>query len=407
MRAFRIVVLLGAVTTSACVADRASAPGLFALDDAAPGRWRTVSTGATHSCALDDQGRAWCWGSNARFQLGVDRTASTCGAAPEVPCSLVPTPVLSGRAFSSISAGGSHTCAISTDSVPYCWGNNTDGQLGVIGATGPFARVPGTSAMIAISAGTAHSCGIRVDRVLVCWGSNLFGAVGTGIGTRVVPTAVGGAQRFESVFASDHRTCATTVARRVICWGTAWAYSIGDTNFSVVRATPTIVAGLGAMVDVGVGPSSTCSVDATGFVWCWESNVHGEGGIGPGQGTATPRRIATDQAFSSVTVGAAHACGLTVDGDAFCWGSNRNGQLGSLSPSVCGESRVPCSSYPIGVGGRQRFVRISAGPGNHVCGISDRQNLYCWGAGSYGQRGDSSRSSASRVPRLAVDVHRQ
>jgi alpha-tubulin suppressor-like RCC1 family protein len=32
--------------------------------------------------------------------------------------------------FTTISAGGSHTCGIATDGVVYCWGANGDGQLG-------------------------------------------------------------------------------------------------------------------------------------------------------------------------------------------------------------------------------------------------------------------------------------
>lgn len=389
---------------AACTADHAAAPGLFVLDDVGTGRWRTVSTGASHSCALDDQGRAWCWGSNERFQLGVFETASRCGT-PEVACSLEPMAVASGRAFRMISAGGSHTCAIATDSVPYCWGNNADGQLGVIGPTGAALRIPGSVAMIAISAGASHSCGIRVDRVLVCWGSNLLGAVGAGAGVPVSPVVVAGSQRFSSVQASDERTCARTVDGRLWCWGVLWDSSAGDRNYAAVRATPRPVANLGAMSAIGLGPSSTCTTDRTGFAWCWETNIHGEGGIGPGPGSVLPRRVATDESFAGVTVGATHACALTVGGTAWCWGSNRNGQLGAASTEFCGSSRTPCNTRPAPVSGRQHFMTLAAGLGSHVCGVTDQYNLYCWGAGSFGQRGDGVRTASSRVPRLAVDVH--
>eukprot|EP00961_Rhodomonas_salina_P273012 3688957-Rhodomonas_salina.1 len=36
-----------------------------------------------------------------------------------------------------VSAGGQHTCAVDTDDVIYCWGNNADGQVDL------FVRVQG------------------------------------------------------------------------------------------------------------------------------------------------------------------------------------------------------------------------------------------------------------------------
>jgi alpha-tubulin suppressor-like RCC1 family protein len=407
MRLRSVGLLLFGLAVAACAVGETASPSVFILDDVGIGRWRTVSTGALHGCALDADGRAFCWGSNEHRQLGVDEATSACGPAGDVPCSLVPVPIATGRSFASISAGASHTCAISTDSVPYCWGSNSDGQLGTTGAGSYVPRIPGSAPMIAISAGAAHSCGIRSDNQLVCWGSNRFGAVGAGGGTGVPPTLIGGAQRFASVHASDHRTCARTIAGRVMCWGAVWSHTSGDTNYTTIRPSPVFVAGLGTMTSVGVGPSSACAVDESGFGWCWESNVNGEGGAGPGPGTTTPHRVASDEEFTHVTVGAAHACAISAGGAAFCWGSNRSAQLGLTSPEFCGPARSPCATSPMRVAGRQRFISLSAGLGTHVCGISDQYNLYCWGSGSFGQRGDGTRSAASRIPRLAASLHDQ
>ena len=102
-----------------------------------------------------------------------------------VPCSPVPVAVETGRTFIAISAGAAHTCALATDSVPFCWGGNDDRQLGVSGPSTPELQIPGTAPMRSVSAGAAHSCGVRTDNLLVCWGSNRFGAVGAGAGTGV------------------------------------------------------------------------------------------------------------------------------------------------------------------------------------------------------------------------------
>lgn len=39
-------------------------------------RWRKVTVGAGHSCALDDTGMPWCWGENGAGQLGDGSTTS-------------------------------------------------------------------------------------------------------------------------------------------------------------------------------------------------------------------------------------------------------------------------------------------------------------------------------------------
>jgi alpha-tubulin suppressor-like RCC1 family protein len=401
MRVPRILALFLMLLAGSCVADRALAPGLYVLDDVGAGRWKMVSVGFDHSCALDLDGRAWCWGSNKSYQLGVVRTDSTCGQS-KYACSLTPIPVATGRQFRTISAGASHTCAISTDSVPFCWGNNLQGQVGVAGIGLVNPRIVGSVPMIAISAGAEHSCGIRIDSLAVCWGSNHYGALGNGTLTGLAPTIVSTSLKFAEIGASDQRTCARLVSRKVMCWGAIWARTSGDTNYSLIRPSPALVSGASAMAGISVGPNSTCGFDLTGFVWCWESNVNGEGGQGAGPGSLVPRRIRSDAEFTRITLGGSHACGITSDGETYCWGNNSWGQLGSRTSDHCGINAHLCSTVPTLVYGRQRFVSISAGMGGHTCGVTDRQNLYCWGAGNSGQRGDGTRASHSFVPLLAA-----
>jgi alpha-tubulin suppressor-like RCC1 family protein len=45
-------------------------------------------------------------------------------------CNRSPVRVANGPAFSTISVGGAHSCGMSTDSRPFCWGDDYHGQLG-------------------------------------------------------------------------------------------------------------------------------------------------------------------------------------------------------------------------------------------------------------------------------------
>src|SRR5688572_7470089 len=65
-----------------------------------------LSVGDYHSCGLQANGEARCWGTNSQGQSGngVSSEAST----------IVPIAVIGGFVFSQISAGGAHSCGILT-----------------------------------------------------------------------------------------------------------------------------------------------------------------------------------------------------------------------------------------------------------------------------------------------------
>ena len=145
-----------------------------------------VSSTAVHSCALRANGRVACWGDNGAGQLG-DGTKSNSNVPVEV----------SGLSDAiAVSVGASHSCALTADGTVYCWGANESGQLGT-GAAGADVTTPvsvaGLGTATSISTGTAHSCA-QVDRTDVfCWGDNSEGQIGDDTTEqRLTPTRVRG-----------------------------------------------------------------------------------------------------------------------------------------------------------------------------------------------------------------------
>jgi alpha-tubulin suppressor-like RCC1 family protein len=78
-----------------------------------------LTLGSVHSCALTSDGGARCWGRNTYGQLG-DGTVQDRAR---------PTPVEGNLRFTSLQASGAHTCGTSGGAA-YCWGYNVEGQLG-------------------------------------------------------------------------------------------------------------------------------------------------------------------------------------------------------------------------------------------------------------------------------------
>ncbi len=80
-----------------------------------------VGTGFEHSCTINEDLTVSCWGTNLFGQLG-NGTKKSSEVAEVVP----------GLAtIQDLALGEFHTCVLAGDGLSaYCWGNNTEGQLG-------------------------------------------------------------------------------------------------------------------------------------------------------------------------------------------------------------------------------------------------------------------------------------
>jgi alpha-tubulin suppressor-like RCC1 family protein len=87
-------------------------------------RFIGISEGDDHGCGILIGGSASCWGSTFNGAVG-DGTGPGTSIEQRVP-----VPVVNGTAFTPINSGPSHTCALNPDGHAYCWGWNAGGQLG-------------------------------------------------------------------------------------------------------------------------------------------------------------------------------------------------------------------------------------------------------------------------------------
>ncbi|HXI63149.1 MAG TPA: Ig-like domain-containing protein [Gemmatimonadales bacterium] len=145
-----------------------------------------LSAGQFHVCGVTSGGAGYCWGDNANGQLGVSTTETCSFGGFFFDCSTTPLPVDGGVAFTSISAGIFHSCGVTATGAGYCWGSNSDGQLGT--GTTDFAPAPtliaGGLSFAAVSAfGRWHSCGLTTGSLAYCWGYNGWGQIGDGTGS--------------------------------------------------------------------------------------------------------------------------------------------------------------------------------------------------------------------------------
>lgn len=393
------------VALTACLPE-ATRPrgGVPTLDDAGSGGFTALSAGREHACALTADGAAYCWGSNEFGQLGVIEGEATCPRGDrDISCRTRATAVNTTLRFRKIAAGGVHTCALALDDRVYCWGDNLRGALGdpSLRRSDVPAPIATTSRFIDVAAGSQHSCAIRLDGVGACWGDNDWGQVGVGSGTVnfSVPVAVGGTIRFASISASGERTCGRALDGSGFCWGRSLA-GFGGTG-TVPQSNPTRIPGTLSFRSLEAGVNTTCGVTLENAAYCWEANPLGTIGDGTLVSSQTPQLVAAPATLVALRSGGSHTCGVDDLGLAWCWGVGERGELG-ISPAFlrpqCGESRSLCATVPQRVSGWRQYSIIATGQGSFSCGLSLRGNVFCWGVGDMGQRGDGRLSPGEWSP---------
>lgn len=142
----------------------------------------SLAAGQAHTCAINTSGNVFCWGTNVDGQLGNNTTTQE-----NVPVEVEGVGGVGNLSnIVSLSAGADHTCASDTGDHVFCWGANNDGQLGnntTVEANTPV-QVEGVGGVgfltnvTSVTAGGDHSCGLTVAGNVFCWGDNTNGQLG-------------------------------------------------------------------------------------------------------------------------------------------------------------------------------------------------------------------------------------
>ena len=324
-----------------------------------PIKLAAVSAGGSHTCGITTDGSVRCWGHN-RFGQATPPAGT----------------------FTAVSAGGGHTCAIATDSTVTCWGHDNVGQA-----------TPPAGTFTAVSAGGNHTCAIATDTTVTCWGSTSapspqFYSCGKHLQTGLavcLPNDVAPVMTFSSITSGWGYTCGINTDGHLVCWdlGENEGYDISlvlrhyidDGHGNPIQSATFIAA--------AAGWNYSCVAKADGTLVCWEQS--GDPPPGPPAGAFTAvstafsygcgirtdstvacwgddlhgRATAPAGTFSAVSAGVSHACGIRTDGTAVCWG-------------YVGDGRA---TPPAGT-----FSDITVGE-SHSCGVFDGGAVLCWGSG--------------------------
>jgi len=356
-----------------------------------------ISAGAgPHACGIKSDNTAWCWGVDNTLQLGNGPLLTTALGSP----SLVDS-ALTANNFVQIAAGGGaaggHSCALKPDGTAWCWGSDSNGQLGndaVAGSQASPYPVSGGHRFSKITTGPFTTCGIRSDGTAWCWGQNVEGQLGDGGTTeQPAPVQVVDAGPWVDIFSRGATTCAIKTDGSLWCWGRGTNGRLGNGGI-VNSSVPVPVAEPGPWVHITVGSNSSaiCGIKMNGTLWCWGENAGGQFGNGTTTNSSIPVRMPDPGPWIDVAQTYATSfpagCGIKVDGSAWCWGGGANGRLGNGGTAN--------SLVPVRVSDPGPWATIAMGS-DYACGMKVDGSAWCWGVDTSGELGNGAVLTADQT----------
>ena len=331
---------------------------------------RAVATGALHTCAILDNGSVKCWGSGFSGQLGYGDSLARGDAGGEMGDSLPTVNLGTGRTAKAIALGATHTCAILDNGSVKCWGLGIYGQLGYgdsisrgdgVGEMGdslPTVNLGTGRKARAITAGDLHTCAILDNGGVKCWGYGTSGQLGYGsfanlgdnsgeMGNSLPVVNLGTGRKAKAIVAGGGHTCAILDNGSVKCWGSGITGELGYGD-QLSRGTdpddmgnnlPTLDLGTGRKArSIASGQHHVCAILDNFTMKCWGEGQYGQLGYGNNLTTGDKAdemgdylpavAVAGSRRVSAISAGIS-TCALLDDGSLRCWGNNDYGQLGA------------------------------------------------------------------------------
>ena len=334
-----------------------------------------VRAGKAFTCALLETGEVWCWGNNARQQLGAEEPYNSHEPTriPNLPTDII-----------RLTTGSRFACAESAASGLYCWGDNTSDQLGT--SSGGASLSPHNIAAVPrdiaqLTAGEHFACALTDAGKVWCWGANRQGQLGEQTTGDATPREVSSLPpHIEQLSAGGDTACA--LARQGDGASEVWCWGEDQTSEEPVSKPPHKLETLPSDVDmVRVGKHHSCAHSPSRGLYCWGANAKGEAGVEPAPvssvGTIDSE---STRGITQLALGSSHSCALDREHQTWCWGNNYDGQLGDGS--------VVWDATPSPVEGLPEGITELVTKQDHTCALSASGELYCWGRNDTGQLGN-------------------
>jgi cysteine-rich repeat protein len=265
--------------------------------------------------------------------------------------------------------GGSHVCMLQPSGDIFCWGLNSNGQLGsgrtdsgMQGAT--HVSLPEDATQVAV--GPANTCAVHGQGHLACWGLFFTPA----------PTDISGLTQVSQVAIGSNQVCALRSTGTVSCAPSSGAF---------------VDMGLTTVTQISAGNGQVCARLSNGNLRCWGSINAGQLGTGAFSNPAASPQVSIPTGVAEVSAGGECTCVRLNDGSTQCFGT---GPLGNRTAPTTTASPQTVVNLP-------NPIRMASASNNRCALLSD-QSVRCWGAPPLGDA--NGLPITIPLPRRAVEV---
>lgn len=206
-----------------------------------------------------------------------------------------------------------------------------------------------------------------------------------------------------SIAVGGLHSCSLDSAGTVKCWGDNTYGQLGQGSSGGLSQVPLHVSLPYPAVAIAASNYHTCAALSNGTAYCWGLGTQGRLGTGDGIDHYYPSQVFVSGGIpigsvDSITLGAAHSCAHLSGGSMYCWGANSSGQLG--------DTTTISKNYATQVYNMASSVTSISAYQNHTCAIKIG-GVYCWGENTTGQLGDGTtinRNSPNSIATLSTGM---
>jgi len=283
--------------------------------------WKqAASAGSVYNnlAAIKTDGTLWVCGKNSNGQLGDNTVTRKSSPVQTVAFGTNWKQVAVGHSVSSLESG--HMAAIKTDGTLWCWGENTNGQLGdntITKKSSPVQTIAFGTNWKQVACGDSFTAAIKTDGTLWMWGIGGNGQLGenkiSGSASPVQTFAFG--SNWKQVSCGYRHTAAVKTDGTLWCWGTAGL--LGDNTAVGNRSSPVqTVTYATNWKQVSCGRNHTGAIKVDGTLWTWGNNAYGQLGDFSSSSRSSPVQIYQGgNTWKNISVGCANNMFAIKDGD--------------------------------------------------------------------------------------------
>lgn len=355
---------------------------------------KKYSVGAETVCVIASDDKLYCWG---------DTLGSAATLSSGIPVPVDTSGVLNGKTIIDVEVSNYTACAIDSAFKLYCWGVNTEGQLGAgngVSASSPIpVAVAGAVTFKEVKIGEDHVCAIATDDRVYCWGRNDYGQIGNGTlvnsdAPQLVDfSAFAPGLTATSLYVDTHFNCIVASDGKPYCWG-----GLGNNDTTPNSYDNGAITGL-TVQKISMSSNIACVIASDNFGYCTGDNSYGQLGIGTTVSSATfvaVNKVGDLSAgFKEISVNTFQVCAIALSGKAYCWGA---AGIGDGAADVAGNFADVLSPGPVDSSGVLSGItldEIHVGE-KTICAIGTNAQMYCWGPD--GNRGDGNDDYLLNVP---------